>query len=595
MPQSAPDPGTLLPSSADSVSHAFAMSTHLHPHLLASALTILLCPGLLLHFGEPAVLLPMADPAQTLWNFWWVHEVLFGPLATGEWLFHSGRIFHPLGASLAWHTGDLFWALVLAPLRPIVGGFGQHAIALLAATYLTAWCMWLAARAIGCGCFGAALAAIAITVHGYRYAEGHHLNLFSTFWFPLVLWILVRLWRSPAPWRWGIALGMAANGVLLTSQFHALGCAMLSGGVMALAVLRKRGAERARLLGAVAVTICISLPSVLLLASAMASAPRPVRFGNEAQIRNAADLWQLLLHPRIRALLVGGEPLLHEHWRLSSWYLPGYTLVVAIIAAMASGRIAPGERRRQWLLLAAAASFILLAMGPRLKIGLPTEINPAPSPLPLPGLLLGSIPGLGTMRSVWHFGFLGTMLLALAGARGAETILASASVRPLHGWLVAAVVLAEAQVGTIGTVPERLDASARFLVGSPHRGALAPFPQVLHELRGHYMYQQTIHERPIVGGYLSRDPEAFEIWKAERRWPVELELIGQGRQARLTTPAEENLRDDLNAHAIGWVLVHDASDASPYPRAIGAELARLGFTEQRVVGNDLLIQLGQVP
>ncbi|MBI1291267.1 hypothetical protein GC173_08485 [bacterium] len=568
---------------------------YLVPHLYFALLTFLLGPSLILHFGEAPVSDTFADPAQTQWNLWWVGRVLnshfigVDTIPSHDGFFHSTAIFYPVGASLAWHTLDLCYGLLLWPLQPVVGVLGQHALALLLATYLTAWAAWEAARAIGCREVGAAAACAAITLHGYRLAEAHHLNIFSSFFFLATFVLLVRL-RSDESRRWSVlALGALAWPTIFSSQFHALGCALLAVGFCVGVLVVDGGEARWRFFRRTLVAALVAAPAAILMLWILHAAGTPPRFGSDAQAANAADVWQFLIHPRIRMALAGVDDT--TPWgmlyRAETWYLPGYLLTAAM--ALAAVRL---RSRRMVLLALGATVFFLLSMGPWLKLGTPGTINPEPLGFPMPGMLLSWVPGLGTVRSVWHFGFLGTMLAAIGGAWGLEQMLAAWKLdkHPLVAILIPLVVTAETQVGAILTTEPTLQASAHVLAEKREGGAVVCLPHLSYEIRGMYMAQQTIHGRPIVAGYISRDPAAFDEWKDQRLWPGEFEAVGIGARQRISLQADLNLREDIARHELGWFLVDIPLGASVQIRdRMGAELRRLGYTEQEIAGGSALL------
>jgi len=574
---------------------------YLLPHLLFLALTFLLGPSLMLRFGEAPIGETVADPAQTQWNLWWAGRVIESALGgdslpAGDHFYQTSLLFHPLGTSLAWHTTDLFWGVLLWPLQGTVGALGQHALALLLATYFTAWASWGVARQLGCGPVAAACATAALALHGYRLGEAHHLNIFSTFFFPLTLLLLLRFRAEESRAGSIVALAATAWLVLFASPFHAFGCGLLAL-LAATAVVAFDPENRLRFVKRCLLALLLALPALGLQAMLLSGAERPPAFGGDVQARSAADSWQFVLHPRLRMAWAGvdAESPWNELYRGQIWYLPGYLLTLILGAGLvATQRFGP-RGRAATLLVLGGAFFWMLGMGPWLKLGSPWEINPAPTGIPLPGALAAFVPGLGTMRSVWHFAFLGTMLMTFAAALMVERLTTRFdwARRPVVMVLLPLMVAAENQVGTIPTTESRLDESALVLAMQPDADAVVPLPQLLHEIRGMFMFQQTIHGRPLVGGYISRDPQSFDAWKSERGWLQELEEVGTGRRIAMSFQSEVNFREDIAKHRLGWVQIElPGVVESTYRDGVARELGRLGFRDQRwLEGGAVLVRL----
>lgn len=568
-------------------------------HLLFAFLTALFCAGPLLHPFDFPLAPPMADPANTQWNFWWVHQVLRGHAGPDGGFMFCPVLFYPLGADLAHQTVEYTYALLLWPLRMVTGGIVQHNAALILATYLTAWFTWLAARQFGATYTGAALATIVITLHPYRLGEAHHLNIFSTQWFPLVLYLVLRARAAPCRVTNGLLLGLAGVLTLGTSLFHTLGAAIAALILVAWMLSGRRAGPSAtrNLLISLAIALLVCAPVAAWFGWHLATAPEPVRFGPEAQARNAADVWQFLIHPRLRMVLCGVENdfvslVSANNQRPILWYLPGYLLAAVGVARIARyTRSYPESPVRVFVLI--GAIFWTLALGPLLKVGSPAEINPSPTPIPLPGALLAPLPMLGSMRSVWHFGFLGTICLAIPCAAAAGALIdgiTDTRRRHLAAWLVAVLVGAETFPGSLTTWPDRMDGAAVYIrEHAPEGASVAVLPNYLYEIRGHFMYQQTIHGHPILSGYLSRDPLDFEEWKREHAWPIDLERTGYGSLSAPDARALERLREDVQELRISHFAIYDDTEERRFSRRIVSVLEKAGMAEVVYTDNSMVV------
>lgn len=166
------------------------------------------------------------------------------------------------------------------------------------------------------------------------------------------------------------------------------------------------------------------------------------------------------------------------------------------------------DRRRAGLWALAAMVFCLLALGPVLHVNGRWRFGDSGWSVPLPYAALQRLPGLNVARVPLRFSVMLTLCLAvLAGlglvqlARrfprlgGGRACLALAPVL-LAGLLVEHLALPYQM--------ERVQAPAfyRQLAGSPEAGTILEWPFSLRRARSNYY--QTVHGRPIVGGYVAR-------------------------------------------------------------------------------------------
>ncbi|CAN5509297.1 hypothetical protein BH09SUM1_BH09SUM1_33110 [soil metagenome] len=563
------------------------------PHLLFAFLTFLLGASLIRFPHGSPVCQPTGDLGVAQWDFWWADQVIRGLAPAGDGFFRSSLIFHPLGADLTYQTFEFTYVILLWPLRAIGGGFLQHNVALLIATYLMAWFSWLAARSFGAGRMAAVLCATVLTLHGYRLAEAIHLNIFSTWIFPLVVCALQRIRVNPERWRNGGLLGVAANLAIFTSIFHTLAAALFAFAFIAVFYFRDDMATRRRRFMNVALAVALVAPGAMLIGWHIAHAPKPPAFGDGAQSAHAADVWQFLIHPRIRMALLGiaNDSLIipmDMQQRVWIWYLPGY---LCVIGAMIARRRAAGDSALKFLVYA-GFGFWILALGPWLKIGSPLQLDAVAGSIPLPGKLLRMVPLLGSMRSVWHFGFIGTICMTIYASiviMRALGEIREPSRRVVYQGLFIAAAACESFIGSIATFTLPMDGAANYIAAYGRPGdSVAVFPQYLYVARGHFMYHQTVHGLPMLGGYLARDPIAFDDWKTERRWPIELEEASYGRINAMSPEAVANFHADVEGLHIRYIEILDDTNGRRFAARMHDQLEKIGpwkvgYTDQWTV------------
>src|SRR5690606_31050192 len=94
--------------------------------------------------------------------------------------------------------------------------------------------------------------------------------------------------------------------------------------------------------------------------------------------------------------------------------------------------------------------------------------------------------------------------------------------------LVLVIVWWEHRVPLLASQPmERVEPFA-MLRDDPSPGATRIFPGTGYVVQGTAMYFQTIHGRPVIGGYLSRDLAGYEQWLASRQWNFYFRSMSRG-------------------------------------------------------------------
>src|SRR5437868_3405706 len=88
------------------------------PFLFFLAWAILFSFPLVLHLGDSVVLAKGGDAWQHLWNLWWVDKAL---VDLGQSPYHTSFIYYPTGASLYYHSLNLFNGVIAIPLQHIFG------------------------------------------------------------------------------------------------------------------------------------------------------------------------------------------------------------------------------------------------------------------------------------------------------------------------------------------------------------------------------------------------------------------------------------------------------------------------------------------
>lgn len=533
-----------------------------------TAIALLLLWPLPLHF---ATRVPFGgDAPQYIWNLWWLRQAT----TPGVGLLYTNVLYHPIGVSLAFTTLVPLLSALTVPLQWAgLSLVACYNLLLLLSSVLGAWAMWaLARRLTG----SPAAAFVAGLVYGWSpYHSAHlmgHLNLASHQWLPLYVLALLRAvdgcwpaaeeegWRAcpepPRPWRWAAVAALAAAATALTEWTYAAFLFLWTALYLLYRAwpLARRGAWRtlARAGGPLTLVVGLALLPALPLLAAMARELRGadyMRLTPAETLSYAVDAVAYLLPSELHPL-AGAWVGRIEAFRLRN-LIPservvtlGWTVPALGLAALLWRR-ERGVRFWGW----SNAVFAVLSLGPILYIMGRSSWTAFETRVLLPYALLYDLPGFSVMRTPGRF----AVLVSLGGAvLAAHGLVALRRRWPRAGRLLpalaAALIVAEywapPQLAALG----RQDYTAA-LRADPAPGAVLNVPTApLVE----YLWYQTQHERPIVGGHLSRQPpDQFAAENPALRY------------LRSTTPPEETdaVRDgaglrSLRQAGIRYLVVH---------------------------------------
>ncbi len=487
------------------------------------------------------------DAWQHVWNLWWVKHALFG-LHTNP--YHTDLLYYPQGVNLYLHTLVLTAGLIGIPLQ--LAGFNLIAtynLVLLLSFVLGGYGMFLLCHYLTGNRWASFVGGIVFAFSPYHFAHLFgHMNLSSLEWIPFYVLLLLKAIDAPSvasgstPDTQHSALFLAAGaGVLLavnayTDLLYAIFLMLLTGLILAWRVLAP--SER-RLLREVGVGWREGLLRLLVGGGAFLLLVSPIILPTLAEARQgyAQQPPRETLVYSSDAILAFTPSELHPLWgkaiserinRIGP-YLPiknpservvflGYAVLG--LAAYGVWWLRANRRVRFWAFVAGATW--LLSLGPILQLYGKSQFTAFGVSIPLPYLLLYKLPLFSIMRTPTRLAVLtmlalgilvafaiGALLSSLRAPRGEARGEAIARRSPAWGyWLAAlglpALILFEFLAVPFPTVPPGWNVPIYSKIANePGRFALLELP-----LRpfSDYMAYQTIHGKPIIGGYLSRQP-----------------------------------------------------------------------------------------
>jgi hypothetical protein len=509
--------------------------------LLGVALTWPLATRFASHLPGGAHKDGLEDAYQNVWNLWWTVEALSRPAN----LWATDRFFFPERPNLLYHTLSPVNTIMSAPITALWGPVAGFNFVAMLSFALGGLGMWLLARErAGPGpAILASIVYIASPFHIAALVTDGQLQIFAHHWLPFYVHFLLRALRPAAPPRDGLLAGLFLVLTAWTDWYYTLFLLIFSAAALAWALLRHRRrpfplsrpspsrprlsrpspASRSRLsldFAPFAIQTLLAIPLVFALGAGPLIAPMLLEAARSDYMRSlpaddpfrlSADLLAYLAPQRVQALW-GGAP---WDWGVSfdvnrRFYIG---LSVAALAALALVR---RPASRPWGL--AALGFAVLSLGATLRV------NGVDTGIPLPYALLEGLPIFSLTRQPDRFNVLVTIALGVLAAHGAAALITPTPdprpptpdprpptpilptpIRHLPIVIIAAaLILIEYWPAPIVTrtppVPHYLAALP------PGDGALVevPFHPDVPYRDAERMLFQTVHGRPISGGYHSR-------------------------------------------------------------------------------------------
>lgn len=444
------------------------------------------------------------DAYLNLWSYWWVSHALLA-LENPFW---TPLLYAPFGAPLYLHTLNPINGLLSLPVQLLAGPIIAYNTVVMLSLTLTAFSAYLlvthVTRSRAAGWFGG-------LIFGFgSYHMMHllgHANLLASEGLPVFLLLLIVANEARGRRRTiAVAGAVVALLFIMLSDWQyvvfAILATLLYTGYQILARRSAAPLVVATAIGALWFVLALPLivPTWREMRSGIAAVP-----GAGAAFAWSADLVSFFIPSPLQSLWgaqaerIGGRvgPPANER-SIFLGYLP--LLLAAIGVAL---------RRRAaafWALLALVAG--VLALGPALQVLGESTFGAAQESIPLPYALLDAVPGLNILRVPARFAILVTLALAVLSGLGIAELVRRRGVtwsRPARigaFTLLTVFLLLEHFAVPFPMTTPRVPRFYTELAKSSEQGVIYELPFSLK--RPASLYSQTVHQRPIIGGYVSR-------------------------------------------------------------------------------------------
>ena len=430
------------------------------------------------------------DLWQNYWNFWWWKTAL---LDLGQHPYFSPLIFHPTGGKLIFHTHSPFNMLIALPITATLGPAAAYNFCILLALWISGFGMYLLVRELTSEVRGAFLAGLVFAFFPQTMEQIlEHLNLVSLQFMPLTLFYFVRLDRvggSGNVFRTGLCFALNA-----LCSWHSGLKLVLALMPMAVVDFIRRSRSRRLLLrdwilaGLFAFLLIMPLLSPLMVEMAVVE---DAYYHKPPQNRGIEAAY--LFVPHYGHSLWGdmaSRAYLDQPYRSPGFvaYLGFVPLLLVFLALL---RRRPGAIF--WALFAFGAT--VLALGRHPYWG--HEVIEA---VILPFYLFEQLPIFDLLRVANRFMILTGLGLAVLTGLGWTAF------RKKSDWkfgLLALAILVEYSWLPLPTRPVETSPIYDQLTGISEDAAVFDIPSNQRSRSAHNLVAQTVHGRPINGGYVS--------------------------------------------------------------------------------------------
>jgi hypothetical protein len=496
-----------------------------------------------------------ADAGLCFWSLWWVAEAL----QKGLNLFYTRLIYYPAGVSLLFNTLNLPHSILLAPIGMIWGTIVEYNVMVLIAFVATGYTAYLLARYVTGNALAAFVAGFAfafVPFHTVRLL-GHYTYITIEF-LPLAILFMLRSFDTGRR-RDILGAGLCWALAGLTDWYLAVFLAVFFAGLVLYKMIVYRSWSE--------IERCLLIAVGVGVIAVLGVAPLAVPMLNEARHSNYME------RPLVESIKLSGDLLayvvpnvFHPLWgqlvmplalKLSGQNAAERTLYLGVIIILLAGYGIVVTKKRSLLWLIMGLVFAVLSLGPVLHIlGQPYPIVINGVEIPLPYLALLRVPFMNFTHVPARFGYMTILCADMLAALGLAALFDLVR-RRWSRWR-APTAIAALVVGLLALeylpIPV-LDpplVMAHFyhaLAATPGKGAVVEVP---FDLRGEYQAYQVTHQRPLVSGYLSRNPPNVYIDGApglvQLKYGVTDDVIVQDRAAAARAFFADN--------GIEYVVVH---------------------------------------
>ncbi|MCB0169487.1 MAG: hypothetical protein KDJ97_02950 [Anaerolineae bacterium] len=534
----------------------------------------------------------LGDWGQNLWALWWTRQAL---LVEGQQPFFTHYLFYPEGVTLLFHPLDVSDGLLALPLYGLLGGDVTYNLMILLSFVLAGYGAYLLALYLTHHRAAAFIAGLIFALSPYHFlrVDLGHLNLSTIQWIPFYALFLLKFVERGDKRAAALAVFFLVF-TALNSWYYVVYCGLFSLAVIfwpgrkQLAVSRQqiavsgqrsavsghhssfiihRSTSIIRIAVVLVASIILLLPLLLPMFRLLGST---TLIGAHNPLRHSADLL---------SFFVPGPPSTWAGWFEGIWVSyaaqnrePGASayLGYSVLALSLVGLLDRRWRPQSWWWLAVALGFSVLALGPQLQIdGQILDIS-----LPyhwlatlIPIFAITGIPGRFVVMTSLALAVLAAFGVAwLSEARRQPSAVSRQRLSFIIHYSLFIVIFIELLALPLHLTSTNVNPFYHTLAADQDTYAIIDIKWDANFL----MHAQTIHHKPLIGGWLARLPQEQAAYLDESSLDkafVRLLLGPEG--AALTDPAaiRSAIQSALAEHEVRYIIDHNNA-AGPWLQGV---------------------------
>ena len=466
---------------------------------------------------QTTVLGNSGDVYQNLWDIWWAkYALLIGHVGIYS---TTSMLFWPVGVNLVFQTLSPISGIISIPLQAVSLQFAYNCLFFLGFV-VSGFGAFLLAQYILRDRRAAFLAGLFFSFSAFHIANSFdHLDFFFIGWIPIFIYFFLRILDDDKKYAWAVCAGFSFVMLIFMDEFEE-GIMLLMLLALMVAVKLALKEERGKILNRKFVfamlTVCAtvlllgSFGIVPLVRTALAPGGLSAAYSQNQLIDNiawSADVFSFLIpnYYFYNGGIQGTAPNLFYGSSDRTVYI-GYMLM--FLAAFGLYK----SRSRQWLWAGVFIAFVLLSIGPYVKI------SNHYTPIPGPYQLYHALPYINLIREPARFYLIASLAIAILAAAGAKEIIGRLEHRKqyIYPFIASVAILfmletfgmpvwSSPQIATTPYVPQILH-SLGSMQGGNYTFLVLPSPDTPNYLySGIADYYGTVLQMPLVGGYISRD------------------------------------------------------------------------------------------
>ena len=485
------------------------------------------------------------------WTFWSVREAL----RNGVSPFFTTNLYFPQGVSLTSHNIAWFNIAAWLPLQALFGRTAAYNLVFLLVITLNGFCMYLFARAVIRDRGAAFVAGFIFGFWPYTLSHYDHANMMVVFWVPLTLLLLTRLiLEQNGRFRWPLVLATAVSLAMIGItrwQLLIMSSPILIAYPLYLLGTNPQARTRSAFVqmlaaGGLAALIMAPFAAPLLIDQFTRDFPEDVLL--DEAIWGRTDLLAYFIPSINNSLWARRVAPFYENFVVNKFYTPylGYTAVLLA----AAGLLRRWRQTWTWLLLAIV--YFSLALGPELAIN-----GTAYPKIPMPYRLVEEWFVMGLIRRPDRLNVFLSLPLAMMAGWGMAwllSIVSSPRARWGLGTAVSVLLLLAYWPAPFATTPLTLPAWYAATAQDDEPYAVLDLPINDRSYDKWYMAYQTMHNKPLATGHVSRRPREATAFLDSVPLLADLEARDQLPDPALRAITEQlRLLDDVG---IRYLVMH---------------------------------------